>query len=216
MSLSIGRNNPIRARLILEALASKPRLKLIRLILENDKLTASELSELTGISLSTIIEHLDLLCAAGILRWHLVKRGRRRVKQYFLSSRYIELKIDLSTLTEAIDIYEIRELLAKYIVKKIGVSRLPLKTDVRDISNTLELGNMVKAIAILDLFNYDEEYVINVLIGELDRVGEIDNIDVRDLARKLNVHEYWALRVAQKLSESGKYILKDNVLFRVD
>ncbi len=214
MSLSIGRNNPIWARLVLEALASKPRLNIIKLLIEKGPLTASEISEETGTSLSTIMEHLDILTASGILRWTLVKRGRRRVKQYSLASKMVELKIDLTTLIWAIDIEEKRRLLKRYIYIKMERDGFPLKPTSKDIQEVLGLRDLREAIAILDLINRDEAYVVKVLEEKMEPEIVGDGISIRDLAKKLNIHEYWALLLAQRLSEGKKYILKGNMLYR--
>ena len=215
MTISIGTKNPVKARLILEALSSKPRLNIIKLLLKKDRLSASEIAAETKTSLSTILEHLDLLQAAGLIKSTLEKRGRRRVKTYSIGTKIIELKIDLNTLTEVIDINELRELLKNYIDRKLVGKGLPLKISVRDIVDTLQLENLKKAIALIDLYNYDEEYIIDILIENFKRKEFGESIDIKELAKKLNIHEYWALRLAHKLSEKKEYTLEGNTLYKI-
>ncbi len=215
MTISIGRNNPVRIRLVLEALSSKPRLNIIKLLIEKGRLTASEISQLTNTSLSTIMEHLELLQAAGLIRWTLTKRGRRKVKLYQLTAKYIDLKIDLNTLVEVTDISSIREQLKRYIELKTEQDKLPLKTNLNDITKTLNLKNMMKAIAILDMFNYDEEYIVGILAEKIKNYKLPETIEINELAQKMNIHEYWALRLAQRLGETDEYMLTGKTLHKV-
>jgi DNA-binding transcriptional ArsR family regulator len=214
MTKVIDRNKPVKARLILEALASRPRLNIVNTLISKGPLSASEISNNIGISLSTIMDHLKILNSSGILRWKFEKRGGKPVKVYSVDDIFIELKIDLRKLSSLPDFSRLGDLVRDYIDKKLSSSGLPLELSARDIMRTLDV-DMDMAISILDYIHIDEDCILDVLRDRFLSMDIGDSVSLDDLSGGLNIHSYWALKLAIRLGEEDGFIFKDGRLYRV-
>jgi DNA-binding transcriptional ArsR family regulator len=215
MTIIVDRNKPVKARLILEALASRPRIQIIKVLLRHGALSASEISGYIGISLSTVMEHLDILSSAGILVWTLERRVGKPIKKYRVADNNIDLKLDLRKYSVSPNLDDLKRYISEYIDKKTESSVLPLKPTIKDIMETLNI-DLELATAVIDYYHLDEEYIIDKLEDHFAYLGDIEAISIKELAEQLRIHEYWALRLAQKLSEKKNYIWKSNMLFKID
>lgn len=215
MTITVDRNKPIKARLMLEALASRPRIRIIKVLLKYGSLSASEISGHIGISLSTVMEHLDILSSAGILVWTLERRAGKPLKKYRVADINIDLKLNLRKYSVSPNLDDLKKYIAEYIDRKTESSILPLKPTIKDLMETLNI-DLELATAVIDYYHLDEEYIIDRLVGRFYDLEGFDAISIKELAGKLRVHEYWALRLAQKLSERKGFMLKSNMLFKVE
>ena len=83
---------------LLKVIAHDDRLKMIGMLVEGERLTVSQISQSTGISMSEVSMHLIKLKNKGIL--HSSRDGR--MKRYFIATK--EMTAFLKVITEATDL----------------------------------------------------------------------------------------------------------------
>jgi len=213
MVIKITHKNPIEAKYFIEALASEPKLKIIKLLVDGKSLTATEISNKLNISLSTIIDHLNQLVKANILTTSLIKRRGKLIKTYKLRDYIWSVKIDLRTYVNLLDIEEIENLAREYIERKIQEKGLPIKFNIKELMNYLNL-NLDKAYIVLNYLK-NEDNVISILEEIFNKKFSESEIPINKLAEKMNIHVYWAYRLAYKLSEDQRYVVKNGKLIKL-
>ncbi|RLG86579.1 MAG: hypothetical protein DRO39_02765, partial [Thermoprotei archaeon] len=85
---------------VLNALSSRAKLRILRILYEKGGATAKEVAEELGVKIPTVLEHLQELVAAGVVAVDEVARGGRRAKVYRLRARRIVIEVDLASYTE--------------------------------------------------------------------------------------------------------------------
>ncbi len=216
MVVRVSHKNPFEARKVIEALASKPKLEIIKLLIEEGPMTASEISSRLNISLSTIMDHLNHLTSSNILTWKLEKRRGKFIKVYRVRDLIWDIKIDLRLYSTIPDSKMVIELAREYIKRKVEGEGLPIKITAKDIMKTLNL-NLNQSLTVLNYLTSCEDEITEILAELFNNSSLRDEKEVliKDLAEKLNIHIYWAYRLAGKLTDSGEYIFKEDRLIRV-
>jgi len=216
VTLIIPWNRPFKAKLAIEALSSRTRLNIIKILLGNRRgLTAQEISRKLGLSLPTTLEHLEILVSSGIVQreWRVV--GKRVLKAYKLVDSQIDLKIDLPSFVETPEKKELEELAHLFVDRVRETRELDTRPSLETIERTLNIDR-AKALSVLDYILSSEEEVVDHLASQARALLEnIETITVRELSKKMKIHEYWAYAVAKKLEEQGGYILEGSVLKKI-
>ncbi|RLE80236.1 MAG: hypothetical protein DRJ52_06810 [Thermoprotei archaeon] len=216
MTLIIPWSRPFKAKLAIEALSSRTRLNIIKILLGSRRgLTAQEISRKLGLSLPTTLEHLEILVSSGIIQreWRVV--GRRVLKAYRLVDSQLDLKIDLLSFVETPEKRELEELAHLFVDKVREIKELDARPLLETIQKVLKVDR-AKALSVLDYILSSEEEIVDHLASQARTIiGDSDTIPVRELARKMKIHEYWAYAVAKKLEEQGGFILEGSVLKKI-
>jgi len=218
-----------RVRWLINALCSGPKLQILKMLLADGPLTASEISRRLGIKLSTTLNHLEGLLAAGLLKVEV--GGRNRViKKYAVTAPRIEAVIDLralllpppcmttatSTTHQAIEVdQELEALALEYINAKRRSKRakLQIRPKVRDIASTLGV-DVDTAIEVARYINTNQRRLAKVLHEDVlqtlrERGGKAS---IRELADVLRVHPYWIVLCVSELSSEGKADIREGVV----
>jgi len=216
VTLIIPWSRPFKAKLAIEALSSRTRLNIIKILLGSRRgLTAQEISRKLGLSLPTTLEHLEILVSSGIIQreWRVV--GRRVLKAYRLVDSQLDLKIDLLSFVETPEKRELEELAHLFVDKVREIKELDARPLLETIQKVLKVDR-AKALSVLDYILSSEEEIVDHLASQARTIiGDSDTIPVRELARKMKIHEYWAYAVAKKLEEQGGFILEGSVLKKI-
>jgi len=216
VTLIIPWSRPFKAKLAIEALSSRTRLNIIKILLGSRRgLTAQEISRKLGLSLPTTLEHLEILVSSGIIQreWRVI--GRRVLKAYRLVDSQLDLKIDLLSFVETPEKRELEELAHLFVDKVREIKELDARPLLETIQKVLKVDR-AKALSVLDYILSSEEEIVDHLASQARTIiGDSDTIPVRELARKMKIHEYWAYAVAKKLEEQGGFILEGSVLKKI-
>lgn len=204
MTIRIARNRPVLALLIIEALSSESRRKIVKELLnEKQGLSASELSRRLGLTLPTILSHLDKLVASGIVRIIPLREKGRVQKLYRLSDKDLQMYIDLGLLANIPEEETLKEHLAKYIEESRKRAPLTEKFDPQVIMDILGV-DFNTAIMLADYFNMSTEEIVGMLVKEAESfVKDKEEVRLEDIERLLRVTTYWAVKVANRLEELG-------------
>ncbi len=210
-----------KVRKILDVLCSGPKLEILRMLIDEGSLSASDIAKKLGIKLSTVLNHLSDLVDAGLVG--VKSEGIRGVKKYFLISNLVKLELDIKRLVagpessikiERTEDSEIESLALEYVRIKRSHRRgkLPLRPKVRDVMSTLGV-DVDTAIRVVDYINTHHDKIADALINEvIDVVKGRGEINVRELAEKLKVHPYWAVMCIEKLVRKGVLKFKNGII----
>ncbi len=210
--LVIPYDRPLAARRIIDALNSGPKLNILKILLEEKEngATAGEIANRLKIKLPTALSHLNDLVKSGLVIVKNVKEGRKTLKKYFLAAKTIALEINLEFFLRLDEksveeeLKEIEVLAIEYINRKRESSILPLAISVKNVAETLGVDTNT-AIKIVDYINTYTDKIIEYLVGEalevMKKKKKISN--VRELAKTLRVHDYWAALIVQKMVSKG-------------
>ncbi|RLE59848.1 MAG: hypothetical protein DRJ35_04785 [Thermoprotei archaeon] len=204
MTIRIARNRPVLALLVIESLSSESRRKIIKELLnEKQGLSASELSRRLGLTLPTILSHLDKLVATGIVRIIPLRERGRVQKLYRLPDKDLQMYIDLRLLANIPEKETLKEYLAKYIEESRRRAPLTERFDPQVIMDVLGV-DFNTAIMLADYFNMSTEEIVGMLVKEAEAlVREKEEVTLEELERLLRVTTYWAVKVANRLEELG-------------
>ncbi len=204
MTIRIARNRPVLALLVIESLSSESRRKIIKELLnEKQGLSASELSRRLGLTLPTILSHLDKLVASGIVRIIPLRERGRVQKLYRLPDKDLQMYIDLRLLANIPEKETLKEYLAKYIEESRRRAPLTERFDPQVIMDVLGV-DFNTAIMLADYFNMSTEEIVGMLVKEAEAlVREKEEVTLEELERLLRVTTYWAVKVANRLEELG-------------
>lgn len=218
-----------RVRWLIDALCSGPKLQILKMLLTEGPLTASEISKRLGIKLSTTLNHLEGLLAAGLLKVE-VSGKNRIIKKYAVTAPQVEAVIDLKALllpppcvptaappapqAAGVDA-ELEALALEYINAKRRSKRakLQIRPKVRDIASTLGV-DVDTAIEVARYINTHQRRLAKVLRDDVlkalqERGGKAS---VKELADALRVHPYWIVLCASELSNEGVAEIREGVI----
>ncbi|HDI74330.1 MAG TPA: ArsR family transcriptional regulator [Thermoprotei archaeon] len=180
MTLIIPWSRPFKAKLAIEALSSRTRLNIIKILLGSRRgLTAQEISRKLGLSLPTTLEHLEILVSSGIIQreWRVV--GRRVLKAYRLVDSQLDLKIDLLSFVETPEKRELEELAHLFVDKVREIKELDARPLLETIQKVLKVDR-AKALSVLDyILSSEEEIVDHLALHTRTIIADIDTIPVR-------------------------------------
>jgi len=146
-----------------------------------------------------------VLLSAGLVKWEWRTVKGRSVKAYSLVDSKLTVQLDLDAFTRLPSRQELLELLHRYVEASIKRGGLPAKPSVDDVAEVLGVDRRL-AVAVVDVALMSEEEMVGHLSSKaMEALQGLDEVDVKELASRLNVHEYWAVRVARKLEEVGAW-----------
>ncbi len=218
-----------RVRWLIDALCSGPKLQILRMLLAEGPLTASEISRRLGVKLSTTLNHLEGLLAAGLLKVE-VSGKNKIIKKYMVTAPQVEAVIDLKALLlpppcvpatapptpqEVSVDSELEALALEYINTKRRSKRakLQIRPKVRDIASTLGV-DIDTAIEVARYINTHQRSLAKVLREDLlkalqERGGKAS---VKELADRLRVHPYWVVLCVSELSNKGRAEIREGFI----
>ena len=220
----------VGVRWLLNALCSGPKLQILRILLTEGPLTATEITRRLGVKLSTTLNHLEGLLASGLVEVE-VSGGNRIIKRYKVKSPIVEAVIDLRDLlspqpctppervageavAEAVD-PELEALALEYVNAKRRSRRakLQIRPKVRDVAATLGV-DLDTAIEVTRYLNTHQRRLAKVICGDVlkalqERGGRAA---IKDVADALRVHPYWVVLCVNELSREGRAVLREGVI----
>ncbi len=190
----------------------------MRLLLESGRegLSPSELAEKMNLKIPTVMSHLETLEKIGVVRFELRKMPRGRpLKKYRVIDSVLTIDIDLEALVKIPSWDELDNKMYEYISRKKETSRLPLRFSVEDIAETMNFS-LKEAIILLDYLNMKTDQIVGFLVSEaLEKFKGREIFEIEEISNELNIHEYWAAKVASRLASTGMFELKEGKLKRV-
>lgn len=204
MSVRINRNRPLLALLAIEALSSDSRRAILgQLLRVKEGLPASVLAKSLGLTLPTILSHLDKLVASGLVKVVPSKRGGKPVKLYRAAGRRLVLEVDLSTLAAIPPRERLQGMLAEVVGKLRERGRLPERLDPYTAQEVLGLETE-EALVVADYYNMSRDAIVEMLIEEaLEAFKGRDEVELGEIEEALKLTTYWAVKVANRLEELG-------------
>ncbi len=204
MSVRIPRNRPLLALLALEALSSDSRRALLGILLEEKEgLPASVLAKRLGLTLPTVLSHLDKLVAAGLVRQVPSRRGGKPVKLYRAAGARLVLEADLPTLAAVPPRDKLEEMLRIAVAKLRENGVLPERLDPVAAQEVLGLDHR-EALVFADYYNMSRDAIVELLVAEAEEAFRgRKEVSLDEIERELKLTMYWAVKVAGRLEELG-------------
>ena len=124
----VSKDDPTRARYVIDALSDKNRLEILKLLIENPNgLTAAQIARVLNKTIPTILSHLDVLMQANLLNIGYQQFRGRALKVYSLADKEIKLEIDLEKLVWVPLRSYLDQWVTQYIKLKRAESIIPSK-----------------------------------------------------------------------------------------
>ncbi|MFQ5821121.1 MAG: winged helix-turn-helix domain-containing protein [Candidatus Heimdallarchaeota archaeon] len=209
----IGKNEPLKAKRVMEAVSDEKRLEIIHVLLKSGQLTASQISQAVQITVPTVLHHLALLAGAEIIRFNYVKLDTvgREVKHWSVVDPLIYLQLDLETFSLIRSWENIQDLAIQYINTERGKGFLPPPQGFRvgDIRENLRVDSRVAEVVFDWLMENTEEIAMHLSLDARKLFEGIPLISMEDLMKKLQIEQEWAIAVLNQLVRSGDFKLVD-------
>ncbi len=204
MSIRVPRNRPLLALLVTEALASDSRRAILRELLASpDGMMASELAKRLGLTLPTILSHIDKLAAAGLVRAVPYRRGGKVYKKYRAAGRRVAMDVDLALLSSIPPREVLEKKLASLVDKAREKGELPETMDPASVKEVLGV-DLGEAVILADYYNMSRDRIVDILVGEAEKLFQgKSEVQLSEIEEKLRVTTYWAVKVASRLEELG-------------
>ncbi len=204
-------DNALKARSVIGVLASSAKRRILSMLLESAQgLTAKEIAVKLGVSLPTILEHMDNLIDSGLVEVEQRGMGIRGGKVYRIKYECIRISLRLDEYVRGGEAL-VDELAARYVTEKRRRGVLSSKPQVRDVAKTLNVDRET-ALMIAARIVSNQDWLVEQLISEALEVLRGGPAGIRDLASKLRVDYALAALVASKLIEDGKAVARDGKL----
>lgn len=204
MTLRIAKTRPVLALLVITALSSESRRRIVKELLQaRNGLSASQISKRLGLSIPTILSHLDKLLAAGIVRAVPVRERGRIQKLYRVIDKELQLVVDLNLLSKVPPEDVLKEQLERYIKESRKTMPLSERFDPDRIMEVLGV-DFETAIMLADYFNMCKEDIVSILVEELrEKLSGREEVSLAEIENYLRVTTFWAIKVAGRMEELG-------------
>ncbi len=204
--MRIPPHDPVRARKVIESLASPSKLQILALISKRPS-SPSEIAETLGLKLPTVMHHLSELRDAGLIRPASVRRtgGRGRpAREYALSDRSLTIEVDLTLYPNLPPEEEIWDMVSDYVRAKMESGGLPSAPGVGDVASTLGVDRRMGAV-VLSLMKRRKADVISLVASRVLDVlrGSDRPLSIREVAERSGVDRYWAVLALERLQSDG-------------
>ena len=213
----------LRVKRLLEVFCSGPKTQILKILLENECLTATDVSRRLGVKLSTTLSHLESLVSAGLVSIRVESIGGRSIKKYCIESKKMIIELDLEEIVAPKPVEESKEtlkpeleaLILEYInIKRQRRSKIPVRFKVRDVARTLGI-DIDTAIEIVNYMNTRQDRIAELLCNEiLDEIKKNNYTSIREASDKLLLHPYWIVSCIHMIGEEKGVILRDGVIKR--
>ncbi|MFQ6125080.1 MAG: winged helix-turn-helix domain-containing protein [Candidatus Heimdallarchaeota archaeon] len=209
----IGKNEPLKAKRVMEAVSDEKRLEIIHVLLKNGQMTASQISQAVQITVPTVLHHLALLAGAEIIQFKYVKLDSvgREVKHWYVVDPLIYLQLDLETFSLIRSWENIQDLALQYINAERTKQLLPPPGGFRigDIKEALRADSRVAEVVFDWLMENTEEIAMHLALIARKLFEGLPLISIDDLMKKLHIEQEWAIAVLNQLVRSGDFKLVD-------
>lgn len=193
----VNRNQPIKAYQIMEAIMEETRLTIIRLLLERKQLTLTEIQKELGKTLATLQFHMNILERAGLVGWKLVKKGKRKLKAYFVRDSLINVNIDIHEFSIANPPRKLKSYVYE-LAEKIFGEKIPRTLSAELISNKLHI-DIHLAVAVKDYIETYPEDFVDALLEVLEKNNVSLEPDPYAVEEKWKIDAYWGIKILKKL-----------------
>jgi len=203
--------------LIIDCLADETRRNILKILVEKKRAgaSASELADFLKLRIPTIMEHLDLLEEAGLVRFQYRQRNGRMLKVYELLDTVITLQMDLELLSFTPNRTRLEEYAMEYftVKRKEGLRQ---RFSIDDVQATLKLDERT-AIVVYDF--------VATKRGEFDRMIGMDILEtlkkkqedsIPSLAGKMGINIDWIRSAVQYLSDKGYVLLSGKEIIKLN
>ncbi len=213
MTVIIPVSDPLRAKLFLDSVTDKTRLKIIGELLQNP-LTLTELAEKLGLKPPTVSSHLEVLEGAGLVRPKIVREGGRPKKVYELVNKMVTATFDLEILAKMPSRSKLESLMLSYLDAKRRRKGFPATPSIDDIAKTLNIS-VKEAIVVKRYIEAHSLDITKLLASELLELlnSARKPLEIGEVAEKLNVDEVWAARAASYLEVSGQAVVREGKVY---
>ena len=210
----ISKDDPYRARVLIDALSDKTRLEILKLLMNNPTgMTAAQIARILNKTIPTILSHLEILTEAGILRIDYITYRGRALKLYSISEKEISVEIDLQKfvwipLRSYLDLW-----ISQYIKIKRETDILPSKVSAKDIAKILGIDERT-AVHIKEQIENNPSWLSSLVNEALQILSQRGFITIADLSKSLSIARIWAKKLAELIVQQGYAYLKDDTLYR--
>lgn len=210
----ISKDDPYRARVLIDALSDKTRLEILKLLMNNPTgMTAAQIARILNKTIPTILSHLEILTEAGILRIDYITYRGRALKLYSISEKEISIEIDLQKfvwipLRSYLDLW-----ISQYIKIKRETDILPSKVSAKDIAKILGIDERT-AVHIKEQIENNPNWLSSLVNEALQILSQRGFITIADLSKSLSIARIWAKKLAELIVQQGYAYLKDDTLYR--
>ena len=185
---------------VLNALSSRAKLRVLRILYEKGGATAKEIAEELGVKIPTVLEHLQELVAAGVVTVDEVARGGRRTKVYRLRARRVVIEVDLASYTER-ERAILEELLKRYLNLRHYGYRVRAYPSIREVKRLLGVDEDTAKLLVSHIRSRVEQ-IADTLVEELLEM-DIEELNVAKIVELLRVDHSLAAMVATRMIERG-------------
>ncbi len=200
--LVLGPGDVERQLKVMEVLTSSVKRSILGLLARSPGgLAAKEIAESLGVSLPTVLEHLESLVSSGLVR--LEDRGRRS-KVYKLVVDCIQMRIELKQYY-SLGEDSLKELALRFLEEKLSQEkgRLSIPVGVREVARVLGLDRRTAA-RVAMIINRDRSLVTSLLEPRLLKLlSEKPLTSVAEVAERLSVDNSIAALLVMELVERG-------------
>ncbi len=210
----IEKDDPTRARYVIDALSDRTRLEIIKLLISNSAgLTAAQIARMLNKTISTVLSHLEVLTQAGLLKIGYLSFRGRALKVYTLADKEVRLEIDLERLAwvplrSYLDMW-----VSQYIKMKRNESILPSKISSKDIAKVLDIDERT-AKHVKNKIENERQWLSSLVNEALQILAERGSINIADLGKELSVARRWAILIAESLVAQGYAFMQDDTLVK--
>ena len=210
----IEKDDPTRARYVIDALSDRTRLEIIKLLISNSAgLTAAQIARMLNKTISTVLSHLEVLTQAGLLKIGYLSFRGRALKVYTLADKEVRLEIDLERLAwvplrSYLDMW-----VSQYIKMKRNESILPSKISSKDIAKVLDIDERT-AKHVKNKIENERQWLSSLINEALQILAERGSINIADLGKELSVARRWAILIAENLVAQGYALMQDDTLVK--
>ncbi len=193
-------SDPRHLMKVFEALSSRAKIRILRVVARRGCATAKEVAEELGLKIPTVLEHLRDLVEAGVLVVEEVAKGGRKTKVYRLKAKRIHLLVDVDALIE-FEEGVLEELLERYLAMRRYGHRVKLNPTVYEVRRLLGIDEEL-AKEFVSYLRTRIDAVIETLVREVLESG-LREFTISQLVEVLRVDHGTAAMVATRMIEKG-------------
>ncbi len=210
----VSKDDPTRARYVIDALSDKNRLEILKLLIENPNgLTAAQIARVLNKTIPTILSHLDVLMQANLLNIGYQQFRGRALKVYSLADKEIKLEIDLEKLVWVPLRSYLDQWVTQYIKLKRAESIIPSKISAKDVAKILGIDERT-AKHIKNKIENEQQWLSLLLNEALQILSMRPMISIAELGKELSIARTWAVSLANMLVSQGYVRRQDDTLIR--
>lgn len=196
--IRLGPGETLAQRRIMEVLTSSVKRRVLAHLITDGPLTAKDLATRLGVSLPTVLEHLELLVASGLVR---VEGSPLSGKRYAIAVGCVDMRVSIKNHARS-DEDALRRLAIEYLRSAGRGIKLPVR--VREVARRLGVDRHTAA-QVAALLNNDPSLISGELEHQVEEALSTSRPKtLSELARELGVDASVVAMVVMKLVETGR------------